>query len=329
MRRLAVQCFASGFGLGLMLTFAGGAAAQPSAAQQEQDRQNPEFVARLGERVWTREQVKAELSFLAAPHLEQARSSDNSLRAFALDWYRAPLFAKAAEADGLLAKWPGLAAAAERDGGARMIAREYINRSVLPSQKPAAGELEQFYKLHPHECQPALQYRLSRIVIVASQKATDEELAGAKTRLERVRERLAKGESFFTVAEEASDVPGTGRGGDMGWVPDKELGQDSDAEAIRRLKVGEVAEPARTQRGFEILKLVEKTEQKLQSLDECRPKLEKKFIDQFSKAALERKTDELMKRFGGWMNVDNFMAAVREAKSHTVEPSSQPGGAAQ
>jgi foldase protein PrsA len=92
------------------------------------------------------------------------------------------------------------------------------------------------------------QVRVRRIVL-----ETEEE---AKT----VRERLEAGEDFTTLAQEFSiDEATKEKGGDVGWMTFDERDIAFSAMAFR-LEVGEISQVIETVRGYEILKLEEKDE---------------------------------------------------------------------
>ena len=80
--------------------------------------------------------------------------------------------------------------------------------------------------------------------------------ATVRQRLEQLRQRILKGESFAVVAAAASQDPGSAAdGGDLGWQsPDVYDPQFS--AAIAKLKVGEISEPFQSHFGWHIAELL-------------------------------------------------------------------------
>ena len=91
----------------------------------------------------------------------------------------------------------------------------------------------------------------------------------AKAKAEDVRKRLLAGEPFARLAAEMSDAPSKANGGLIGPIKRDEL-----APALQKLldamKVGDITEVIRTQRGYQILKLESRTETKIRTFDEAR-----------------------------------------------------------
>ncbi len=79
----------------------------------------------------------------------------------------------------------------------------------------------------------------------------------AEARLEALRERLAAGEDFATLAAEVSDDPGSARaGGDLGWV-ERGMMVPAFEEALFALEEGTVSEPVRTEFGWHLIRVDE------------------------------------------------------------------------
>jgi len=98
------------------------------------------------------------------------------------------------------------------------------------------------------------QVRLRHILLRPGELLDDGE---ARLRLERLRERVLAGEGFEALARAHSDDPASAaRGGDMGWLDLAAL-PPPIAEAVRRMKPGEVSEPLRTRFGWHLVQLVD------------------------------------------------------------------------
>ncbi len=87
-------------------------------------------------------------------------------------------------------------------------------------------------------------------------------------------ERIAAGEDFAKLAEEASQDPGSSaRGGDLGFFT-KERMVAPFAEKAFELEPGQVSEPVETQFGWHIIKVEERREKPIPEFAEMRPQID-------------------------------------------------------
>ncbi|HEY6360207.1 MAG TPA: peptidyl-prolyl cis-trans isomerase [Vicinamibacterales bacterium] len=101
----------------------------------------------------------------------------------------------------------------------------------------------------------------------------------AKEEAEAVRKRLLAGEPFARLAADVSDAPSRANGGLIGPISRDELAPGLQKQ-IDAMKVGEITEPIRTQRGYQILKLETRTETKIRTFDEARDDISQKVGDE-------------------------------------------------
>ncbi len=122
-------------------------------------------------------------------------------------------------------------------------------------------EVRQYYLLHREEFAEPATVTLREILIeipsttqqgkpvvsVAQEDAANDEAAA-------VRKRLAAGEDFVKLAAEVSDSSSKANGGLIGPLALAQLSTTLQ-QMIEKMKPGEITEPLRTQRGYQILKL--------------------------------------------------------------------------
>ena len=149
--------------------------------------------------------------------------------------------------------------------------RKNVERSFLVSrvQQDEIGaklsiteeEARQYYLTHKDEFAEAATVTL-REIFVEVPTATQKGQAGinvaaedeAKTKADAIRARIAKGEDFATVAAEVSDSGSKANGGLIGPFPVSDL-SDSLKQMVQTMKPGDITQPLRTPRGYQILKL--------------------------------------------------------------------------
>ncbi len=86
-----------------------------------------------------------------------------------------------------------------------------------------------------------MEYRASHILVKDQQTA------------ERIYERVKRGESFESLARQYSTCPSKSKGGDLGWFGEGKMVPLFE-NAVRKMSVGSVSRPVRTQFGYHIIR---------------------------------------------------------------------------
>ncbi|QKQ26354.1 SurA N-terminal domain-containing protein [Candidatus Reidiella endopervernicosa] len=114
------------------------------------------------------------------------------------------------------------------------------------------------------------QRRASHILIMVNDEAADD---AARTKIESLQARIRAGESFESVAKEASDdVASAASGGDLGLFGRNVMDQAFEEVAFSLTK-GEVSEPVRSSFGYHLIKLAEIHAPEQKSFAEVREQL--------------------------------------------------------
>jgi hypothetical protein len=281
-------------------------------------------VVRIGDAQMTREEITAQLAYEPAPLLDRLREDDNFARIYAVRWFQAGLFARAAKDDGMLARTPGLEYAAG-NLGRNLIADVYTRDLMRTEFKPSDSEIETHYKVYRDvACATPPRYHLARTGVEIAKHASEAERAGAMKRLDEMKKRLAGGESFAVVANEMSDLPSKNPGGDVGWISGDDLAKDESA-GLAQLVVGGISEPLKTRRGYEIFRMVEKEESRTKSLPECRDIIVERIESEYRKATAQRRADELAERYAAALDLGAFIDAARAARAVPTAPEAGSG----
>ena len=115
-----------------------------------------------------------------------------------------------------------------------------------------------------------------------------------------VAERLKKGEDFATVAKEVSKDPGSGaQGGDLGFFAKDQMVPEF-ADVAFKLEPGKVSDPVKTQFGWHIIKVEEKREKPVPTLDQVRDQIEQYVNRRAQQEAIQKLREEAkVERVGG------------------------------
>jgi peptidyl-prolyl cis-trans isomerase SurA len=115
-----------------------------------------------------------------------------------------------------------------------------------------------------------VQVRASHIFIAIPENADASVVAEKQAQAKKLLDRALGGEEFAKLAREASDDPATrAEGGDLGYFG-KDMLPKAIEEMVFAMKVGEVRGPVRADRGFHVIKLVDRKIKDQKPLDEVK-----------------------------------------------------------
>ena len=125
----------------------------------------------------------------------------------------------------------------------------------------------------------------ARHILIKVNETTSE--SEAKTRIDRLKDRLASGAKFEDLARVNSEDASSARGGDLGWVSPGDTVPDFD-RAMASLAINEISAPVRTPFGWHLIQVLERRKQDV-TQDRRR--------DQARQAIRQRKSDEQFEDF--------------------------------
>ena len=186
-------------------------------------------------------------------------------------------------------------------------------------------EARQYYDLHQQEFVEPASVTLREIFI--DLPASGQEGAGAaaadaaEQKAAAVRARIAAGEDFAKVAGEVSSAPSKANGGLIGPIATAEL-SPSLQQMLEKMKPGDVTQPIRTSRGFQIIKLETMKPAAVQPFESVRDLVADKVYSERERTEVQRfltrirsqaiivwKNEELKKAY------EQQIAAMRQANS--------------
>jgi parvulin-like peptidyl-prolyl isomerase len=100
------------------------------------------------------------------------------------------------------------------------------------------------------------------------------------------------GEPFARLAGEVSDAPSKANGGLIGPINSDELAPALQT-ILEKIKVGEVSEALRTQRGYQLLALESRTETKVKTFDEARQDISDKIAEEKRRTETQKYIEKL------------------------------------
>lgn len=133
----------------------------------------------------------------------------------------------------------------------------YVEKMIVPKQTVTAAEVQEFYDKNPDSFVQPEQMRASHILITVDPKATAEERAKARAKIDDLLKQAQAGADFAKLAQDNSGCPSSQQGGDLGYFGKGQMVKPFE-DAAFALKPGEISGVVETQFGFHIIKAVEK-----------------------------------------------------------------------
>ncbi|NSW44897.1 MAG: peptidylprolyl isomerase [Bacteroidales bacterium] len=135
---------------------------------------------------------------------------------------------------------------------------EKMQEKITGKIKVTPTDVRNFYNSIPADSIPTIHEQVEYQQIVIYPTISEKEKIEAKEKLNHIRERILKGESFSTLAVLYSEDPGSAlRGGELGFFTRSDMVPEFSGAAFK-LKEGEVSPIIETEYGYHIIQLIER-----------------------------------------------------------------------
>jgi parvulin-like peptidyl-prolyl isomerase len=208
----------------------------------------------------------------------------------------------------------------------QMLVQQVQRAEILDKISITDEESKAFYDAHRQEFTAPAEVTLREILLEV--KTTDRGVNVAEDDAVReqageIRKRLLSGEPFPRLAGEYSGAASKANGGLIGPLKNEELAT-SLRDLLVKMQVGDITEPIRTQRGYQILKLESRTDAKLRSFEEARGDIGNRIGEQKLRGEREKYLERLrVQATITWRN-DELKKAYETALAKRREAGSQP-----
>jgi peptidyl-prolyl cis-trans isomerase SurA len=183
--------------------------------------------------------------------------------------------------------------------------RRNLERQMLVSQVQRAEILDKisindeeakaFYDAHRQEFTAPAEVTLRELLLEVKSNDRGVNVAeddAVREQARELRKRLLGGEPFPRLAGEFSVAASKANGGLIGPLKSEELAPTL-RDLLAKMEVGDITEPIRTQRGYQLLKLESRTEAKLRSFEEARGDIGNRIGEQKLRGEREKYLDRL------------------------------------
>jgi len=179
-----------------------------------------------------------------------------------------------------------------------LLREKYMEQEVYSKiPEPSEEEVREWYDKHKERFGSPEMVKAYLITVKTAPDAAEEDLAEARTKIDKAAERLKAGEDFAVVAKEVSEDRWAEKGGEIGFVQRgqlKRVSEELDKLAFE-MDPDKLSDVLRTKEGFVLFKITEKKEAKEKTFDEAREQIEK-MLPGIKKFQASAKFQEEMKR---------------------------------
>jgi len=257
--------------------------------------ESPEVLAQVGEDKLTAEMLDSQISSMP-PQLQAMFSKNPEMKKKMVgQWVQMMLLAKEAKALDL-ENTPAVKAKIETVRN-QILAEELISTKLDRETEVTPAALEEYYAAHKEEFSQKEEVQAQHILVRLAENAGPEETAKANATIKEIQEKLAKGESFATLASTYSEDPGSkNKGGDLGSFGQGQMVPEFEKVAFAT-PVGKVSEPVRSKFGIHLIKVNGKTPARVQTFEEVKDKISAQLQEEKKKTAFEELIKELKKKY--------------------------------
>jgi peptidyl-prolyl cis-trans isomerase SurA len=205
-----------------------------------------------------------------------------------------------------------------------MISQRVQQNEVLAKIGVTDDEAKKYYDAHLNEftTPPTVTLREILVSVAGDSKtmnvAADE---AAQAKVLQIRKRAIGGENFEKLASEVSDSPSKANAGLIGPLSVNDLSPDL-RKMVESMKAGDVSEPLRTARGYQLLKLESITPTNTMPLDKAREQISERVFTDKRKAEYLKYLQKLRAQaIIEWKNEDVKKAFEEGMKQQAATPS--------
>ena len=190
-----------------------------------------------------------------------------------------------------------------------------VNKNVTVTDK----EIEEYYNNNRNEFQVPEKIKISHILIAVDANAGEDTKAEKRKQAEQILNKVKAGENFAELAQQYSDdASSKKRGGVLGFFPRGSKSKEIEEGAFN-LKKDEVSEIILSDKGFHIIKLLDRKEGTTKSLEESRKKIKSKLTQKKKNEAIQDLLEDLKAKTKVVIHEETLKEIVEQSQTQPSE----------
>ena len=172
--------------------------------------------------------------------------------------------------------------------------QHFLDKMTLGKVEVTEEEIKAYYDSHTNFFKKPEQVRASHILIKVEPGASEKNKAKARQKIEKIRQRLVKGEDFGALAREFSQCPSSARGGDLNYFGRRQMAKPFE-DAAFALKVGELSDVVETRFGYHLIKVTGRKPASTYSYKDMKDRIRKNLMREKIRGEVSNYVQELKK----------------------------------
>lgn len=172
--------------------------------------------------------------------------------------------------------------------------QRFLDKKTLGKAEVTEEEIKAYYDSHTNFFKKPGQVRASHILIKVEPGANEKDKAKARKKIEKIRQRLVKGEDFGALAKEFSQCPSSAKGGDLNYFGMRQMAKPFE-DAAFALKVGELSDVVETRFGYHLIKVTDKKPASTNSYKDVKNRIRKNLVREKTRIEVSNYVQELKK----------------------------------
>lgn len=200
-----------------------------------------------------------------------------------------------------------------------ILTQALIEQTVNKTVTVTDTEIEEYYTNNKDEFQVSEKIKASQILIAVDSSAGEKEKEEKKKQAEEILTEIKAGGNFAKLAQQYSDDPATKkRGGVMGFFAKGSKNPEFEKVAFS-LTIDEVSDIVLTDKGYHIIKLLDRKEGTTKTLEESRKKIDSKLTQKKKNDAIQKLLEDLKARTKIVIHEDTLKKITETSQAQSSE----------
>jgi peptidyl-prolyl cis-trans isomerase D len=157
------------------------------------------------------------------------------------------------------------------------------------------ARIEEYYENYRKQFIEPEMVKARHILFKAGEEASESEVEAARAEAMKAMLRAREGADFAELARELSEGPSAAQGGDLGWFAENAM-VEAFAEKAFSLEPGEISDPVRTRFGWHVIKVEDKRDESVKTLDEAGDEIREILAEEQAAGKLQDMLDQALEQ---------------------------------
>ena len=162
--------------------------------------------------------------------------------------------------------------------------KDFAMANIINSVRVSDEDLKEYYESHKDSFKVQPTFTASHILVESEDLANE------------IKEKIDNDGDFTELAKEYSTCPSKEQGGDLGTFQQGQMVKEFENALIKN-EIGDIVGPVKTQFGYHIINIKDKTEGKIKSFEEAKNEVKQTLLQLKQQQAYIDATDRLQKEY--------------------------------